>query len=216
MPSTLAIRKKRAKAAVRELKKLYPDAHCELDFKTPLELAVATILSAQCTDKRVNLVTRALFKRCKTAGDYAAIDREELEGLVRSTGFFRSKAKSIQELAKALLERFGGKMPKTMAELLTLRGVARKTGNVILGSAFNLSEGIVVDTHMKRVAYRLGLTVQKDPVKVERDLTACVDPKDWIFFGHAMVWHGRRACYARKPACASCPLAKGCLKKGVA
>lgn len=213
--TTLDIRKRRARDAVRALKKLYPDAHCELDFKTPLELAVATILSAQCTDKRVNTVTKTLFARCKTVKDYAEIDLAELEGLVRSTGFFRSKAKSIQELARALRDRFDGKMPKTMTELLTLRGVARKTGNVILGSAFNLSEGIVVDTHMKRVAYRLGLTVQKDPVKVERDLTACVAKDDWIFFGHGMVWHGRRVCFARKPACGSCLLAKGCLKKGV-
>jgi len=212
----LAIRKKRAKDAVKGLKKLYPDAHCELDFKTPLQLAVATILSAQCTDKRVNVVTKTLFKRCKTARDYATIDIEELEGLVRSTGFYRNKAKSIQELSKALIERFNGQMPKTMKELLTLRGVARKTGNVILGSAFNLSEGIVVDTHMKRVSYRLGLTVQTDPVKVERDLMKCVDPKDWNFFGHGMVWHGRRACYARKPDCDTCLLAKDCLKKGVA
>ncbi|PCI36878.1 MAG: endonuclease III [Elusimicrobia bacterium] len=213
--ASLAVRKQRAKGAVKGLKKLYPDAHCELDFKTPLQLAVATILSAQCTDKRVNVVTKTLFKRCKNVKDFAAIDIEELEGLVRSTGFYRNKAKSIQELSKALIERFSGKMPKTMKELLTLRGVARKTGNVILGSAFNLSEGIVVDTHMKRVSYRLGLTVQKDPVKVEQDLMQCVDPKDWNFFGHGMVWHGRRACYARNPDCGSCLLSKDCLKKGV-
>lgn len=215
MGSALDARRTRAKETVRGLKKLYPDAHCELDFKTPLQLAVATILSAQCTDKRVNVVTQALFKRCKSARDFAEIPIGELETIVRSTGFYRSKAKSIQELAKALLARFDGEMPKTMKELLTLRGVARKTGNVILGTAFGLSEGIVVDTHMKRVAYRLGLTVQTDPVKVERDLMACVDPKDWIFFGHGMVWHGRRACHARSPVCSSCPLAPFCPKKGV-
>jgi endonuclease-3 len=212
---SLAVRKRRAKDAVRGLKKLYPDAHCELDFKTPLELAVATILSAQCTDKRVNVVTQVLFKRCRTAEDYAKIPAGELETIIRSTGFYRSKAKSIRELAKAVLADFGGKMPRTMRELLTLRGVARKTANVILGTAFGLSEGIVVDTHMKRVAYRLGLTIQKDPVKVERDLMKSVDPKDWIFFGHGMVWHGRRACYARSPECSACPLARFCPKKGV-
>lgn len=204
-----------AAKAVRELRKLYPDADCELTFKGPLQLAVAVILSAQCTDKRVNLVTPALFKRYKTAADFAAADPAELEGLIRSTGFFRSKAKSIREMAAAVVRDFGGRVPDTMADLLTLRGVARKTANVILSTAYGKSEGIVVDTHMKRVAYRLGLTRQTDPVKVERDLMACVARPDWNFFGIAMVWHGRRLCPARKPRCGECPLARFCPQRGV-
>ncbi|MDE2291030.1 MAG: endonuclease III [Elusimicrobia bacterium] len=204
-----------AARAVRELRKLYPEAHCELDFKTPLELAVAVILSAQCTDKRVNLVTPALFKRYRTAAAYAAAEPAELEALIRSTGFFRSKAKSIREMARAVAEAHGGKVPDTMEALLTLRGVARKTANVILGTAYGKAEGVVVDTHMKRVAYRLGLTRQTDPVKVERDLMACVPRKDWIYFGHAMVWHGRRLCGALKPQCPSCPLRPFCPQRGL-
>lgn len=208
-------RKRRASAVVRGLKRLYPDAHCELVFSTPLELAVATVLSAQCTDKRVNAITKELFKAYRTAQDYADSPPGELEKMIRSAGFFNSKAKSIRELAKALVERHGGKLPETMEELLKLRGVARKTANVILGTAFGKSEGIVVDTHMKRLAYRLDLTDEKDPVKVERDLMACVARKHWYFFGHAMVWHGRRACFARNPACPTCLLRKACPKRGV-
>ena len=204
-----------ASKTVAGLKKLYHDAHCELEFSTPLELVVATILSAQCTDKRVNLVTPALFKRYRSAGDYARAEPAELEALIRSTGFFRAKALSIREMAKRVVSDFGGKLPRTMDELLTLRGVARKTANVVLGTAFGKSEGIVVDTHMKRVAYRLGLTDETDPVKVERDLMDCVPRAAWIFFGHAMVWHGRRACFARNPACPSCPLRSFCPKRGV-
>jgi endonuclease-3 len=204
-----------ARRAVAGLRRLYPDAHCELDFKTPLELIVATILSAQCTDKRVNVVTRALFRRYRTAADYAAAVPGELEGLIRSAGFYRAKAKSIREAARVIAAEFGGKVPDTMEDLLKLRGVARKTANVVLGTAFGKAEGIVVDTHMKRVAYRLGLTDETDPVKIERDLVACVPRKDWIFFGHAMIWHGRRVCFARNPACPACALRSFCPKRGV-
>jgi endonuclease-3 len=204
-----------ARKIIAALKRLYPGAHCELDFKTPLELLVATILSAQCTDKRVNLITKELFKRYRTAKDYAESEPAELEGLIRSAGFFRSKAKSIQEMARALIDDFGGKVPKTMDELLTLRGVARKTANVILGTVFGESEGIVVDTHMKRLAYRTGLSDEEDPVKVERDLMACVPKASWIFFGHAMVWHGRRVCHALAPQCPSCTLRSFCPKRGI-
>jgi endonuclease III len=204
-----------AKKTVAGLRKLYPDAHCELDFKNPVQLVVATILSAQCTDKRVNMVTPALFARYKTIGDFAEADQGELEGIIRSTGFYRSKAKSIIEMARRVVSEYGGKIPGTMVELLTLRGVARKTANVVLGTAYGKSEGIVVDTHMKRLAYRLGLTTETDPVKVEADLMKSVPPKDWIFFGHAMVWHGRRRCFAISPDCPGCGLKKFCPKKGV-
>lgn len=176
---------------------------------------VATILSAQCTDKRVNLVTPALFKRYKTAKAFAAADVAELEAMIRSTGFYKSKALSIKTMAASLVEEFGGEVPRKMSELLTLRGVARKTANVVLGTAYGLSEGIVVDTHMKRVAWRLGLTSEEDPVKVESDLMACVPGKDWIYFGHAMVWHGRRICHARRPDCPACPMRGFCPKRGV-
>ncbi|MCX5796660.1 MAG: endonuclease III [Elusimicrobia bacterium] len=202
-------------AVIKGLRRLYPDAHCELDHKTPLELLVATILSAQCTDKRVNVVTKTLFKKYRTAADYARADTVELEGLVRSTGFFRSKAKSIQETAKILVAEHGGKVPDTMEELLQLRGVARKTANVILGTAYGRACGIVVDTHMKRVSFRLGLTDETDPEKVEQDLMKLVPKKDWIFFSQAMVWHGRRVCFARNPDCPGCALNVLCPRRGV-
>lgn len=204
-----------AKKVVAGLRRLYPEAHCELDFRSPLELIVATILSAQCTDKRVNVITKTLFQRYKTAKDYAAADPVELEGVIRSAGFFRAKARSIQEMARMLLSDFGGKVPQEMDQLLRLRGVARKTANVVLGTAFGKAEGIVVDTHMKRVAYRLGLTDHDDAVKVERDLMAAVPRKDWIFFGHAMVWHGRRLCKAAVPDCPACLLVTFCSQRGI-
>jgi endonuclease-3 len=207
--------RERVQAIVKGLRKMYPDAHCELDHKTPLELLVATILSAQCTDKRVNMVTPTLFKKYRTAQDYAKVDKAELEGLIRSTGFFRSKAKSIQETAKALVAKHGGKVPDTMEELLQLRGVARKTANVILGTAYGKSCGIVVDTHMKRLAFRLGLTDETEPEKIELDLMRLVPKKDWISFSQGMVWHGRRVCFARNPDCPSCALNKICPKRGV-
>lgn len=197
------------------LRRLYPNAHCELDFRNPLELLVATILSAQCTDKRVNTVTKGLFKKYKSAAAYAAAEPAELETIIRSTGFFRAKARSIMETARALVARHGGKVPDSMEDLLMLRGVARKTANVILGTAFGKAEGIVVDTHMKRLSYRLGLTGEKDPVRVERDLMAVLPRKDWIFFGHALIWHGRRVCKAQAPDCAACRFASFCPKVGV-
>jgi endonuclease-3 len=205
----------RVTAIIRGLRKMYPDAHCELDYKTPLELLVATILSAQCTDKRVNVVTKTLFKKYRTARDYARARTAELEGLVRSAGFFRSKAKSIQETAKILAARHGGRVPDTMEELLQLRGVARKTANVILGTAYGKACGIVVDTHIKRLAYRLGLTDETRPEKIEQDLMKLVPQRDWIFFGQGMVWHGRRVCFARHPDCPGCALNEFCPKRGV-
>jgi endonuclease-3 len=205
----------RTPVIIRGLRKMYPDAHCELDHKNPLELLVATILSAQCTDKRVNVVTKTLFKKYRTAQDYARAKIEELEGLVRSTGFFRSKAKSIQETAKILAAKHGGKVPDSMEELLQLRGVARKTANVILGTAYGKACGIVVDTHMKRVAFRLGLTHETEPEKVEQDLMKLVPMKDWIFFSQGMVWHGRRVCFARNPDCLGCALNGVCPRLGV-
>ena len=208
-------RKRRAQGILRGLHKLYPDAHCELDFKGPLQLLVATILSAQCTDKRVNMVAPALFKKYPTAQALAAADLTALEGEIRSTGFFRSKAMSIREAAKTLAERFGGQVPKTMDELLELRGVARKTANVVLGTAYGIASGIVVDTHVIRLSYRLGLTDEKDPRKIEQDLIAVVPKKDWIYFGHAMIWHGRRVCSAAHPDCPGCGLNKICPKRGV-
>lgn len=208
-------RKKQAQAVVRGLRKLYSDARCELSFSSPLQLLVATILSAQCSDKRVNLVTPALFKKYKTARDFAGAEPAALEALIRSTGFFRSKATSIREAARALVERHGGQVPKTMEELLGLRGVARKTANVVLGTAYGIASGIAVDTHVIRVAYRLGLTGEKDPVKIEQNLLALVPKKDWIFFSHAMILHGRRVCRARNPDCPNCILKKACPKRGV-
>ena len=208
-------RKANMAAILRGLRKLYPDAHCELDYKNPLELLVATILSAQCTDRRVNLVTKTLFLKYRTAQDYAGATTSELEGLIHPAGFFRAKAKSIQETAKVIAAKHGGKVPDRMEDLLEFRGVARKTANVILGTAFGQASGIVVDTHMKRVAFRLGLTDRTEPEKVERDLMKLVPKKDWIFFSQGMVWHGRRVCFARKPDCPICALRAVCPKRGV-
>jgi endonuclease-3 len=207
--------KQKIRKILEGLKKLYPEAHCELDFNSPLELIIATILSAQCTDKRVNMVTKGLFKRYKTAKDYSEAIPNELESLIRSTGFFRSKAKSIREMARVLVSNFGGKVPSAMEELLQLRGVARKTANVVLGTAYGKAEGVVVDTHVKRLSYRMGLTDQKDPVKIERDLVAIIPRRNWIYFGHAMIWHGRRVCKALSPDCPGCLLNKLCPKRGV-
>ncbi len=210
-----AARGERAKRVVAGLRKLYPDARCELDHGSAHELLFATILSAQCTDVRVNATTKTLFKRYRTVSDYASADPAELEGLIRSCGFYRMKAKAIVETAKALRDRFDGAVPGDMASLLTLRGVARKTANVVLGDAFGKAEGVVVDTHMKRLAWRMGLTEETDPVKVERDLMACVPRKDWIFFSHAMILHGRRVCRALSPACGACSLRAACAQRGV-
>jgi endonuclease III len=195
---------------IARLRKLYPDAHCELNFSNPLELLVATILSAQCTDKRVNLVTGSLFKRLKTAADYASIPQAELENAIKSTGFFRNKAKSIRSMAKDLESKFGGRVPGSMNELTALAGVGRKTANVVLGNAFGINEGIVVDTHVRRLTQRLGLTRQIDPDKIELELMKIVPREDWTNFSHWLIWHGRRCCYAQKPDCLHCDLASLC------
>lgn len=208
-------RRKQAALTLKALRALYPDAHCELEFKSPLQLIVATILSAQCTDKRVNLVTPALFARFPTAKALAAADIHQIEALIRSTGFFRSKALSIKTMAAALVERHGGSVPEKMEELLELRGVARKTANVVLGTAFGKPEGIAVDTHVLRLSYRLALSDAKDPVKVEQDLMAVVAQKDWTFFSHSLIWHGRRVCFARSPDCPGCLMRPFCPKRGV-
>ena len=201
--------KAQARAIFNALKKTYPDAHCELDFKDPLQLTVATILSAQCTDRRVNLVTPALFKRYPTARAFAAADRAELEALIAPTGFFRNKAASIIGMAQRVVRDFDGTIPDRLEELVTLPGVGRKTANVILGNAFGVP-GITVDTHFGRLARRFGWSAHTDPVKVERDIMELFPPKDWTMLSHVMVWHGRRRCHAKKPACGACPVAKRC------
>jgi endonuclease-3 len=189
---------------------VYPDAHCELDYKTPLQLLIATILSAQCTDKRVNMVTPALFKKYPKATDYAKAASTELENAIRSTGFFRNKTKSIRAAASAIVQKFGGRVPETMEELRELPGVGRKTANVVLGNAFGKNEGVVVDTHVARLSQRLGLTKQKDPEKIERDLMKLVPRKHWTVWSHWLIWHGRRRCFARKPDCSQCEVFRLC------
>jgi endonuclease-3 len=214
--------RERAAALVKAWPKVYPDAHCELDFKNPLQLLIATILSAQCTDKRVNMVTPALFKKNRTARDYAAAPQAELENAIKSTGFYRNKTKSIRAATSTIATKFGGKVPSTMEELRQLPGVGRKTANVVLGNAFGKNEGIVVDTHVIRLSQRLGLTKHKDPDKIERDLMKLVPPVHWTDWSHWLIWHGRRRCFARKPDCSNCEVFKLCpsgkkfLKTGVA
>ena len=205
----------RTRKIISELKKTYPNAHCELIHSSPLQLLIATILSAQCTDERVNQVTPALFSRCHTARDFAEIPIPELEALVRTTGFFRAKAKSIRGCAASLVKNHQGEVPRTMKDLHQLPGVGRKTANVVLGNAFNLAEGIVVDTHVGRLSRRLGLTRQHDPVKVEQALTKIIPKADWTLFSHLLIWHGRRRCSARKPDCAHCEIYFLCPKRGV-
>jgi endonuclease-3 len=201
---------------------VYPDAHTELNFKNPLQLLIATILSAQCTDRRVNLVTPALFKKYRTAKDYANAPPAELENAIKSTGFYRSKTKSIRGATAAIVEKFGGKVPSTMEELRQLPGVGRKTANVVLGNAFGKNEGIVVDTHVVRLSKRLGLTKHTDPVKIELDLMKLVPREHWTDWSHWLIWHGRRRCYARRPDCANCEVFKLCpsgkvfLRRGLA
>ena len=203
-------KKERSERLSQELPRIYPDAHCELDFKNPLELLVATILSAQCTDVRVNMVTKVLFKRCKTAADYAGIPQEELEEIIRSTGFYRNKAKSLRGMGAALVERHKGKVPSSMEELSGIPGAGRKTANVVLGNAFDINEGVVVDTHVGRLSLRLGLTSNSDPVKVEQDLTKLIPREQWTLFSHWLIWHGRRRCKARNPECEACELRSLC------
>ena len=196
----------RVGAIVEGLRRLYPDATCELDHKNAYQLLVATILSAQCTDARVNLVTPEVFRRWPNPKALAAADQEDVEEVIRSTGFFRNKAKSLRGMARTLVEHFGGKVPRTMDEMLELPGVARKTANVVLGTAYGLATGVVVDTHVARLSQRLGLTRQTDPKKIEQDLMAQIPEREWIDFSHRLIWHGRRVCAARRPDCARCPL----------
>lgn len=202
-------------SVVSGLKKAYPAAECSLDHKDPFQLLIATILSAQCTDVRVNLVTPALFRKYPGPAEMAKAAPADLEELIHSTGFYKNKALSLKEASKSIVENFGGKVPRTMEELLTLRGVARKTANVVLGSAYGIASGVVVDTHVKRLAFRLGLTKETDPVKIEADLMKTLPKTGWIWFAHALVLHGRSVCGARKPLCGQCPLTKICPKNGV-
>ena len=204
--------KTRAGRIVAALKKQYPDARCSLDYANPLQLLVATILSAQCTDERVNLVTKDLFAEYKTAADYAGVSQAKLEKQVQSTGFFRNKAKNIRGSAARIVSEFGGEVPAEMDALLSLPGVARKTANVVLGTAFGKDEGIVVDTHVIRIAQRLKFTRRKNNQgdKMERDLTEILPQEDWTLFSHLMIFHGRRCCTARKPDCENCPIADLC------
>ena len=205
----------RVKRILETLQRTYPTETCALHHKSPLDLLVATILSAQCTDERVNLVTKDLFASYHDAEDYARAPTGELEEAIRPTGFFRNKAKAIQEACGRIVEAYGGRVPETMEELLTLRGVARKTANVLLGTWFKKNEGVVVDTHVHRIAMRLGLTKQKTPEKIERDLMAILPREAWTDFAHRVIWHGRRICDARKPECERCPLDPLCPKVGV-
>ena len=205
---------RRARRIGRALAEAYPDAHCELDFVSPLQLLVATVLSAQTTDKRVNEVTPVLFARYRTAADYAGADRAEVEGIIKSTGFFRAKTDSLIKLGAALVERFDGEVPRRLDELVTLPGVGRKTANVVLGNAFDVP-GITVDTHFGRLARRFGWTSEDDPVKVEHEVGALFPKKDWTVLSHRLIWHGRRICHSRRPACGACPVAKWCPSFGV-
>jgi endonuclease-3 len=204
---------RRARRINRELDAMYPDAHCELDFTTPLELLVATILSAQCTDKKVNEVTPAVFKRWPDAAAYAGADRDEMEGVLKPTGFFRAKTTSLINLGGALTERYDGEVPGKLADLVTLPGVGRKTANVVLGNAFGVP-GLTVDTHFGRLVRRWRLTEQDDPVKVESALATLIPKVEWTMFSHRVIFHGRRMCHARKPACGVCPIARLCPSYG--
>jgi len=208
-------KKARVTKIIAGLQKTYPDAHCELNHSNPLELLIATILSAQCTDKRVNIVTPQLFKKYRTAQDFANARLPELEEEIKSTGFYRNKAKSITKAAKNIVEKHGGKVPKTIEELITLGGVGRKTANVVLGNAFNINTGVVVDTHVARLSQRLGLTKEKDPVKIELALMNLVPREQWTMFSHWLIWHGRRRCYARSPDCPNCEIRSLCPRIGV-
>jgi endonuclease-3 len=216
MPSETAVAKfERTQKIVSVLKRTYPNAHCELNFTNPLELLIATILSAQCTDKRVNIVTAELFKKYRSAKDFADAPLPEIEAAVKTTGFFRNKAKNIKACCAALVEKFGGEVPRTMDELHSLAGVGRKTANVVLGNAFGINTGVVVDTHVTRLATRLGLTRQTDAVKIEHELMKLVPQNDWTLFSHWLIWHGRRRCDARKPDCVNCEIQKLCPRLGV-
>jgi endonuclease-3 len=206
----IADRKQRTAEIIKRLKKAYPDAHCVLVHSTPFELLIATILSAQCTDERVNIVTANLFRKYRSPHDFVEVSQAELEKDVHSTGFFRNKAKNIKSASQRIVEVYSGKIPQTMGEILTLGGVARKTANVVLGNAFGIASGVVVDTHVSRLSQRLGLTNEKTPEKIERELEKLVPKKNWIMFPHWMIFHGRQVCNARKPKCGECVLANIC------
>jgi endonuclease-3 len=212
--STIA-KKERAQKICAALARTYPDAHCELNFSNPLQLLVATILSAQCTDKRVNIVTGKLFKKYGAAEDFARAEISDLESDIRSTGFYKNKAKNIKACGGTLVEKFGGEVPRTMDELHALAGVGRKTANVVLGNAFGINVGVVVDTHVTRLSNRLGLAKGTDAVKLEQQLMQLVPQKDWTLFSHWLIWHGRRRCVARKPDCENCEIKKLCPQIGV-
>jgi endonuclease III len=210
-----AAKKKRTMKLITVFQRTYPNAHCELNFSNPLQLLVATILSAQCTDKRVNLVTAELFKKYHSAKDYMDASLTELQEAVKTTGFFRNKAKNIKACCAALVEKFDGEVPRTMDELHALAGVGRKTANVVLGNAFGINVGVVVDTHVTRLSNRLGLVNGKDAVKIERELMELVPQKKWALFSHWLIWHGRRRCAARNPDCENCEIKKLCPQTGV-
>lgn len=210
MRETKSQRLDRTAQIIKLLKRAHPDAKCALNHSNPFELLIATILSAQCTDERVNIVTADLFRKYRKPEDYLKVRDTELQQDIRTTGFFRNKTKSIQGACKVLIEEFGGQVPQTMEELLRVPGAARKTANVVLGVGFGIAEGVVVDTHVSRLSQRLKLTRQKDPVKIEKDLMVLVPRKDWIIFSHLLIFHGRRICKARRPLCEECVVEKLC------
>jgi endonuclease-3 len=212
---SMGLKTTRTKKIIDGLRGAYPDAHCELNFSNPLELLIATILSAQCTDKQVNIVTRNLFAEHRSAADFANAKPAKLEQAIKSTGFFRNKAKSIMKCCQALVEHHGGQVPKTLEELITLGGVGRKTANVVLGNAFDINVGVVVDTHVARLSQRLGLTAQRTPEKIEQDLMKLVPQDQWTLFSHWLIWHGRRRCCARNPDCINCEIQELCPRIGV-
>ncbi len=208
-------KKQQTAEIIKRLKKMYPDAHCALNHSNAFELLVATIMSAQCTDDRVNIVTATLFRKYRSPQEYVEVELEELTQDIKSINFFNNKAKNIQAMANKIVENFGGEVPKTMDELLTLNGVARKTANVVLGNAFGIASGVVVDTHVSRLSQRLGLTEETTPEKIEKDLAELVPKKDWVMFPHWMIFHGRQVCKARNPKCNECKLNDICPKTEV-
>ena len=205
----------RARKIIAALEKTYPTAHCELNFSNPLELLIATILSAQCTDKRVNIVTENLFKKYRSAADFANAALPDLEQAIKTAGFYHNKAKNIQAAARSIVEKHGGNVPRTMEELVELGGVGRKTANVVLGNVFDTNVGVVVDTHVARLSFRLGLTSETDPVRIEQILMKLVPQEKWTLFSHLLIWHGRRRCYARNPDCENCEIKALCPRIGV-
>ncbi|MCX8175576.1 MAG: endonuclease III [Candidatus Micrarchaeota archaeon] len=215
MQEAFSAKRKRALRILSLLKRAYPDARCSLHYRTPLQLLIATILSAQCTDERVNRVTPALFAQYKTARDFANAPLAKLQSLIRQTGFYRNKAKNIKRAATLIVRRFGGQVPRTMRQMLELPGVARKTANIVLGNAYGVVEGIPIDTHAIRISRLLGLTEERNPVKIERDLMALFPRRDWLAVSNLFVFHGRAICVARRPLCSKCPLSRLCPKRGL-